>query len=278
VRGGVCALWFLLLLAACGRPEARDPRPLVAVSVLPLAYFVARIAGERVRVVVMLPPRANPATYEPTLNQLADVSHAALYVKLGHPHFPFEATWLADLTAAAAGPLEVDLCAALADAGDDPHIWLAPHHARSMSARIEAALAAILPDDRAALETNRRALDADIDTVDRELRARLAPHRGGRFVVFHPAWGHLARAYGLTQIAIERDGKAPDARALAALIASTRAAGVKVIFAQPHFDRASADVIAREIGARVEMLDPLAYDWVESLRAVARALPEGIVP
>ncbi|MDH3521163.1 MAG: zinc ABC transporter substrate-binding protein, partial [Myxococcales bacterium] len=77
---------------------------------------------------------------------------------------------------------------------------------------------------------------------------------------------------------IERDGKAPDARALAALIASTRAAGVKVIFAQPHFDRASADVIAREIGARVEMLDPLAYDWVESLRAVARALPEGIVP
>ena len=50
MRGGVCALWFLLLLAACGRPEARDPRPLVAVSVLPLAYFVLSIAHSGVRV------------------------------------------------------------------------------------------------------------------------------------------------------------------------------------------------------------------------------------
>jgi zinc transport system substrate-binding protein len=277
VRRGTCALCALLLLAACGRSERQDPRPVVAVSVLPLAYFVERIAGDRVRVAVMLPPSANPTSFEPNLRQLADLSHAVLFVKVGHPHFPFEAVWL-EPALAATSPREIDLAAAIRTGGDDPHLWLLPAHARIIAARIEAGLAEILPASRDAFIENRRALDTDIDGVERELDARLAPHRGGHFLVFHPAWGDLASRYGLTQIAIERDGKVPDARALADLIAQAHSEGIRVIFAQPRFDRASADLIAREIGARVELLDPLAYDWVENMRRVATLLPEGIAP
>jgi len=277
LRGCACALCALLLLAACGPPEDTDPRPVVAVSVLPLAYFTGRIAGDRVRVAVMLPPAASPVSYEPNMAQLAAIARAALYVKVGHPDFPFEATWL-DAAVAEAGASPV---VAVSDAGEaahgDPHVWLSPRHARRLSARIEAALAQILPEARADLATNRRALVAEIDAVDRELRDRLAPYRGGRFTVFHPAWGYLAREYGLVQVAIERDGKPPDAHALAELVARARADGVKVIFAQPHFDHASADLVAAEVGARVELLDPLAYDWPANLRDVARKLPEGIV-
>jgi len=281
LRGRVCVLCAVLLLAACGAPETADERPVVAVSVLPLAYFTTQIAGDRIRVVVMLPPAASPVTYEPNMAQLSAISRAALYIKVGHPHFPFETTWL-DAAVAEADALPVVAIAdsnsnSNADERGDPHVWLSPRHARAASARIESALAQILPDDRAALAANRRALDAEIDAVDRDLRTRLAPYRGGRFTVFHPAWGDLARDYGLEQVAIERDGKAPDAYALAETVARARADGVKVIFAQPHFDRTSAELIASEIGARVELIDPLAYDWPGNLRNVARLLPEGIV-
>jgi len=51
---------------------------------------------------------------------------------------------------------------------------------------------------------------------------------------------------------------------------------VKVIFVQPQFDPAGAETVAREIGARVEALDPLAYDWAGNLRHVAQALAEGL--
>jgi zinc transport system substrate-binding protein len=45
-----------------------------------------------------------------------------------------------------------------------------------------------------------------------------------------------------------------------------------VVFVQPQFDPSSAETLAREIGARVETLDPLAYDWPANLRRVARAV------
>jgi zinc transport system substrate-binding protein len=51
---------------------------------------------------------------------------------------------------------------------------------------------------------------------------------------------------------------------------------VKVVFVQPQFDPASAWTLAREIGARVEVLDPLAYDWTANLRHVAHALAAGL--
>ena len=53
---------------------------------------------------------------------------------------------------------------------------------------------------------------------------------------------------------------------------------MSVVFAQPQFDAASARVVAAEIGARVELLDPLAPDWADNLRRVARALAEAAVP
>jgi zinc transport system substrate-binding protein len=196
---------------------------------------------------------------------------------VGHPDFPFEATWLRAVLAAAGAPPVVDACEGQEVVRGDPHVWLSLRHVRALARRLEAALAQLLPEARAALAANRRALDAEVDAVESELQTRLAPQRGGWFFVLHPAWGYLAREYGIAQVAIEHDGKAPDAHALARLIARARAEGVTTLFAQPHFDRASADTIAREIGARVELLDPLAYEWPANLREVARALSEGIV-
>ena len=118
---------------------------------------------------------------------------------------------------------------------------------------------------------------AEIDRVDAELREKLADKRGGSFLVFHPAWGHLAREYGLVQIAIERHGKTPDPASLARLMREARNAGVRVVFAQPQFDPSGAELVAREIGARVETLDPLAYDWSANLLHVAASLAHAVV-
>ena len=97
-------------------------------------------------------------------------------------------------------------------------------------------------------------------------------------MVHHPAWGYFAQEYGLEQVAIEHEGKEPDVRQLAELIQRARRDGVQVVFAQPQFDPASAELVAAEIGARVELLDPLAYDWATNLRHVARRIAEGAIP
>lgn len=42
----------------------------VVVTLLPQAEFVEKVGGNRVKVIVMVPPGANPHIYEPTPSQL----------------------------------------------------------------------------------------------------------------------------------------------------------------------------------------------------------------
>ena len=77
---------------------------------------------------------------------------------------------------------------------------------------------------------------------------------------------HFACEYGLRQMAIESGGKEPGPAQLVATIEEARREGIRVVFAQKGFSDRSARVIAAELDARVEELDPLAHDWLENLR------------
>jgi zinc transport system substrate-binding protein len=265
----------LALLAGCAGEPAQDPRPVVVTSVLPYRFVVDRIAGDLVRTEVMLPPGANPSTYAPSVRQLQALEQAALYVKVGHPRFPFEAAWLDRLLSATPGRPVVDGSAGVDSNRGDPHVWVAPRNLERTAVQVEAALAEILPAHRETLRANLETLRDEIASLDDEIRATLAGATGERFLVFHPAWGYFAEAYGLEQISIEHDHKHPGAHELLELIERARKEQVTVVYIQPQFDPSSAEALAREIGARVETLDPLAYDWDANLRRVARALAEG---
>ncbi len=265
-------------LVGCPGERAAETRPLVMVSVLPQQYVVDRIAGELVQVEVMIPPGASPHSYEPSLAKLSRLQDAALYVKVGHPNFPFEAAWLGGMLAEAPGLPVVDASAGLESREGDPHVWVAPRHVERLAIQVESALEKILPEHRDTLQANLAAFRTEIDVLDQEIRATLADKRGREFLVFHPAWGYFANAYGLEQLAIEHENKEPDPRELEALIEQARADGIQVVFVQPQFDPAAARTVANEIGARVEPLDALAYDWAANLRRAARALDEGLSP
>jgi zinc transport system substrate-binding protein len=96
--------------------------------------------------------------------------------------------------------------------------------------------------------------------------------RGKTFFVFHPAWGYFADEYGLKQVAIEQEGKEPSDEEATALQRSARQQGVKVVFVQPQIASRGAEAVARAIGARVEVLDPLAPDVLDNLVRAARAI------
>ncbi len=280
-QGPRCATWtralLLVAIVACGSEPAPEARPLVMVSVLPQKYMVDRLAEELVRVEVMIPPGVSPHMYEPSLAKMALLREAALYVKVGHPNFSFEMAWLTWILAEAPGLPVVDGSADVEFRRGDPHVWVAPRHVEKMATHVEAALERILPDHRETLRANLASFRAEITALDGEIRELLAGKQGAKFLVFHPAWGYFAETYGLEQVAIQRERKEPDPYELGELIAYAREGGVRVIFVQPQFDPAAAETLAREIGARVEPLDALAYDWPANLRRAAHALAEGTV-
>ncbi len=164
------------------------------------------------------------------------------------------------------------------DREQDPHVWTSPSLVRLMIGNIRDKLAELAPAHAEEFARNHDAFVAELKALDRDLHALLDPLSNRRFMVFHPAWGYFADAYGLTQVPVEREGKEPGARALAMLIDQAKRENIKVVFVQPQFDKRSAAQVAQAIGGVVIAVDPLAADYVDNLRRVGREFAQALQP
>ncbi len=153
--------------------------------------------------------------------------------------------------------------------GLDPHIWLSPPLVKIQARTILTALQNADPQNRAVYEANYKTFTAQLERLDNDLKKVFTGKTGLDFMVFHPAWGYFAHAYGIKQVPIEIEGKDPKPAQLKELIKHAKEEGVKVVFVQPQFSTRSAKVVAREIGGQVVFADPLAEDWMTNLREVA---------
>lgn len=288
ICGLVLMLTFLIGMSLPSPTLAGNPLK-VTVSILPQKYFVERIGGDRVEVSVMVLPGANPATYEPKPRQMVDLTNSKIYFAVG---VPFETVWL-DKFAHASPKMEIVPTQAgiekipmepkhTHDGEDhpegpsthsgarDPHIWLSPPLVMLQARNILSALIAADPAGRAAYETSYRQFITELVDLDLKITG-LFSDRGAdnRFMVYHPAWGYFARAYGLVQIPVETEGKGPTPKALQRLIEDAQHDGIRAIFVQPQFSTKNAETIARAINGRVIAADPLALDWQANLLLVA---------
>jgi zinc transport system substrate-binding protein len=285
------AAGLLLVAGLFGTAHAQAPLP-VTVTLLPQRFFVERIGGPHVRVTVMVPPGADAHTYEPRPRQMAELSRSRLYFAVGDP---FESIWLAKFKAANRELPVVNTDAgieklpmtddddehghahpAASGAGSqaglrDPHIWLSPPLVKIQAAHIRDGLVGADPAHRADYEANYGRFVQELDALDGELRGIFQDLKPGQreFMIFHPAWGYFAQAYGLVQAPIEVHGKDPRPAQLARLIDHARERGIRAIFVQPQRSTRAAETIAKAIGGAVVVADDLAPDWAENLRRVA---------
>lgn len=293
--GMMPVLVFLLSCLTNGSPAAGAEPLKVFVSVIPQGYFAGRIGRERVEVHVMVKPGANPATYEPKPNQMVTLARTRIYFATG---VPFEDAWLPRF--ASMNPEmrivrtdrgiekramedhrhadEDPLAGHPAEGGKDPHVWLSPPLVMLQARNILDALIREDPSGRAYFEANYKSLIVELVELDAEIRVLFADKRERRaFLVFHPAWGYFAEAYGLRQIPVEVEGKEPKPSELSKLIDHARKEGITAVFVQPQFSTRSAEVIAEAIGGKVLVADPLAGDWAANLRRVAESV-HGALP
>ena len=77
-------LLLVPLLSGCvSQNEAPSGKVNVATTIAPLGNFVTAVGGDKVEVTVLVPPGAEPHTYEPTPSQMKNVAKADLYIMNG---------------------------------------------------------------------------------------------------------------------------------------------------------------------------------------------------
>ncbi len=255
----------------------------VAVSIAPERYFVAQIAGKDTPIMILVPTGASPATYAPKPSQLKALKDVNLYFTIG---VPFEKNWLSRFQSVNPTMQIVDVTKGIQkrsmheedhdhDAhhhkGLDPHIWLSPPLVKIVAKNILLALTQANPNQKSLYTKNYEAFIQKIAKIDKQLKATLSPLKQKNFIVFHPSFGYFADAYGLTQIAIEREGKEPSLKYLKRVIDFAKKEQIKTIFVAPQFSQKSAKRIATQVGEKVLTIDPLAEDWEKNIVEIARS-------
>jgi zinc transport system substrate-binding protein len=145
-----------------------------------------------------------------------------------------------------------------------------------MAANMATALKEADPANAAVYQQNLQAVSKTLTSLHEELKAMLDPFSGQTFLVYHPAFGYFAKAYGLRQEAVEMEGKSPTPKQLYDLISKAKQEKANVIFVQPQFDRKNAETIAQAIGGKVAALDPMAEDVLGNLRAMAKEISSAL--
>ncbi|MCX8042690.1 MAG: zinc ABC transporter substrate-binding protein [Desulfobacterota bacterium] len=274
-----CLLGGLLPLSAT-EAVSSERTITIFVSIMPQAFFIEQIAGTRGSVQVLVKPGQSPHVFEPTPQHIVLLRKAELYFTVG---LPFEKKLIEKIHTVAPQLLWIDTSAGIPlrrydgceehapgdDGNADPHIWLSPMLIKKQAETIADALCRYDPVGCLIYRDNFERFHAKLDALDAQIREKLSPFKGQEVFVFHPAFGYFTDAYGLRQVAIESEGKEPGARSLAQIVARARNKRIQVIFADRQFSTKSADAVARQIGADVIVLDPLAKDCFENLRSIA---------
>jgi len=211
----------------------------------PLAYAAQLVGGRAVKVENLTPSGAEPHDLELTPGAVADIQRADVVLYLGQGFQPA----VADAVKGASGR-SVDLLEGLPLRASDPHVWLDP----ALYARIMRRVGSVLrrPARVAAPIARLRALDGDY--------ARgLAHCARSEVVTSHAAFGYLVRRYRLRQVPITglTPESEPTAKDLARVVEVVRRTKATTIFSETLLSPRLADTVAREVGARTAVLDPI---------------------
>jgi len=141
---------------------------------------------------------------------------------------------------------------------DNPHVWVSVGGAIQETKNIAGGLAAADPAHAASYEENTSRYVARLEKLRREMHAVLDGLKDRDIITFHEAFPYFASEFNLNIVGVvEREpGSGPSAGELARTIETARKSRVKALFVEPQYPAGSAELIHRETGIPVSILDP----------------------
>ncbi|MRN52850.1 metal ABC transporter substrate-binding protein [Paenibacillus monticola] len=255
----------------------------IKVSFYPMYEFTKNVAGDLADVEAMIPAGIEPHDWEPTAQDMAKITAADILVyngagMEGWVDQVLDSASDSKLVAVEASkglqiidgfeeeeeaPAETSNANAKADehehSGLDPHVWLDPALAIQEVRIIEGALSAAAPENAEAFTANADTYVAKLEQLNQEFKDGLRDTKRKDFITQHAAFGYLAKEYGLTQVPIAglSPEQEPSAAKMAEIVDFAKAHDVKTIFFETLVSSSVADTIAKEIGAKSAVLNPI---------------------
>ncbi|BCL13337.1 metal ABC transporter substrate-binding protein [Micromonospora sagamiensis] len=281
------ALLALGAVTACSSDEVAgaDPQRVdVVAAFYPLQFVSERVGGDAVTVVNLAKPGAEPHDLELNPGQVGQVSEAELvvYLKGFQPAVDeaveqnggdrtFDVTTVQPLLDAATDghdhghegeeghEEEKEKPAGEKDGAKDPHVWLDPTRLATIADKLAERLGKADPDHAADYTTRAKTLRTELEKLDAEFTQGLKTCQRREIVVSHTAFGYLTERYQLEQIGISglSPENEPSPQRLAEVTEEAREHKATTIFFEELVSPKVAETIAKEVGAKTAVLDPI---------------------
>ena len=283
-----------LVLVACsggsaeaGCPEI-DNREIKVVATTPMiGEFVSQVGGDNINLTVLMPPEADPHTYDPAPQDAGKIADADLVFYTGLKYEP----------AALIKLLENSACSAevLAEVGEnvfpiefkeddhdeeghddhaghdhgayDPHFWFDPNRVAYAAEYIESKLVEFDPSNASDYEAAGKAYVTELKGLVGQVSELIStiPSQNRKLITTHESLGYLEAKFGLevlsTIIPSLDSANEISPSQLVGVIDVIEDNNVKVIFIEAEAPSVYAETIVAETGIR-----PVEGLWVETLK------------
>lgn len=249
-------------------------------SIYPVADMIRQVGGEHVHVTVVLPPGASPHTFEPKPSVLKIFSSAQIFFMIG-AGLEFWAEKFIRLsdpnltTVVLSEGLPLIYSLAQHDEQEhrhgktdvsgnqtqtaNPHIWLDPVIAKLMINTITASLSEVDREHAEYYQRQRQMYIDELDRLDRHIRKTIESFGNKKYVSFHASWVYFARRYGLESVGVieASPGRNPSPIQIKHIVERIKEHRIQSVFAEPQLNPKVAEVIAKEAGVGMFILDPM---------------------
>jgi len=274
---------FLLMVSGCSNTASTKSEKTsegskklqIVTTFYPMYYFAKKVAGNSANVELLIPNGVEPHDWEPTAKDMINIQNADVFIYNSQYFELWTEKVLKSINDSNLKVVEAASGIKLMDAlesedeeehghsehtsSKDPHVWLSPVLAQLEVNTIAKALEQADPKNKDQFQKNAEAFNAELADLDHLYKETIDKAKKKEFVTQHAAFGYLAKQYGLTQIPIA--GLSPDVEPtlgkLTELTEMTKKKNTEVIYFEEMTSSKVAETLAKEIGAKTEVLNPL---------------------
>ncbi|MDN3019472.1 metal ABC transporter substrate-binding protein [Paenibacillus sp. BSR1-1] len=266
---------FLLMVSGCSNAASTKSEKAsegskklqIVTTFYPMYYFAKKVAGDSANVELLIPNGVEPHDWEPTAKDMAKIQDADIFIYNSQYFELWTEKVLKSINDSKLKVVEASSGIKMMDAlegeehaaSKDPHVWLSPVLAQQEVNTIAKALEQADPGNKDQFQKNATSINSELADLDRLYKETIDKAKKKEFVTQHAAFGYLAKQYGLTQIPIA--GLSPDVEPtlgkLAELTELTKKKNIKVVYFEEMASSKVAETLAKEIGAKTEVLNPL---------------------
>lgn len=266
------AVWLFVLsvLAGACAPFSTPTPTATGLKVVAVESFLAdiaqNVAGDRVKIDVLMPIGSDPHSFEPTPQDVRKITESNVLILNGAGFEEF----LDRLLENAGGTHQlVETTKGLPsrtlkpndphdeDNPDDPHMWFDPTRVVKYVENIRDGLTLADPAGAELYKQNADAYIVQLNALDEQIKVQVSalPTENRKFVTDHDTFGYFADRYGFEIVGMLvpsfSTADSTTARGLAQLIDSIRRTNAKAIFLEQSTNPQVAKQISQETGVKV---------------------------